>query len=462
MRVAGYVRVSTVEQAVSGLSLSAQTELIESWCKQNNHELVKIYADEGVSASKTLDKRKALLSMLDDAEKGKFDCIAFKDITRWSRSSKYYWIVQDRLDKCKVAWVSIQQPYLGTTDATSRFQTSIMLGTSQLESDQIGERIRFVQDSQVRIGNYPFPSHAAAVGYKTVKDDTGNHLVIDEETAPFVRDMFDTFNRTANASETARILFDRYGKTIHPVNVIRSLKNRIYIGEFRNIPNFIEPLVPLETFITAQNLMKHRNVRKGLHKGEYVFSGLLRCSKCGGKLAGLCMGDKLKYQCKTKGCSNLPIQDKLEQNVLNRIEHLVSDYRFRIDQSKPNRTGEYRTELNRLRQKLSRLTDIYVDGDIDRKEFLHRKADTESRMDELKRLIESESESVPPMLDMDWMEVYHSLPASARNRFWKMCIECIYVDGNEPKEIRFISIADESTRVLAESFAKAVKAEQDN
>ena len=453
MRVAGYIRVSTVEQAVSGLSLSAQTELIESWCKQNNHELVKIYADEGISASKTLDKRKALLSMLDDAEKGKFDCIVFKDITRWSRNAKYYWIVQDRLDNCKVGWISIQQPFLGTTDATSRFQTSIMLGTSQLESDQIGERIRFVQDSQVRIGNYPFPNHAAATGYRIEHTDHGTKLVIDEQTAPFVRDMFDTFNRTANASETARILFERYGKTIHPVNVIRSLKNRIYIGEFRNIQNFAEPIVPLETFQIAQNLMKHRNVRKGLHKGEYVFSGLLRCSKCGGKLAGLCMGDKLKYQCKTRGCSNLPIQNILEDNVLNRIEYMVSDYRFRIDNTKPNRSNEYRNELNRLKQKLSRLTDIYLDGDITKQDYQHRKAETESRMDELNRLL---SESVPsvPVLDMDWMEVYRSLPASARNRFWKMCVESIYVDGNEPKEIRFISIADESTRVLAESFAK--------
>ena len=132
MKVAGYIRVSSVEQAVSGLSLPAQRELIEAYCKEHDHELVKIYADEGVSASKELHKRKALLSMLDDVEKGKVDLIVFKDITRWSRNSKQYWMVQDRLDKCKVAWVSIQQPYLGTTDATTRFQTNIMLGMSQL------------------------------------------------------------------------------------------------------------------------------------------------------------------------------------------------------------------------------------------------------------------------------------------------------------------------------------------
>lgn len=456
MRVAGYIRVSTIEQAVSHLSLSAQTELIESYCKEHGHELVKIYADEGVSAAKTLDKRKALLAMLDDAEHGLFDIIAFKDITRWSRNSKYYWIVQDRLDKCKVAWVSIQQPYLETLTPTGKFQTSVMLGTAQLESDQVGERIKFVQESQIRNGNYPFPDHCCATGYKTVKEGKANRIVIDDETAPIMRDMFDTFIRTANASETARIIHDRYGWDISAVNVLRSLKNRIYIGEFRGVPDFCEPLVPLETFISAQSLMKHRNISKGKHKGEYVFSGLLRCSHCGGRLSGLCYepSHTLRYQCKTLGCSNIPNQDELEQNVLNRIGDMVDDYRIRIKATAPSRKAEYRSEINRIRQRLSRLTDIYIDGDIDKETYITKKTESESRIVELERLLQDEQNRTPPSLDMDWIETYRTLPASARNRFWKLCVEYIVVDGTEPKEIRFLSIADDSTKVLAESFAK--------
>lgn len=457
MKVAGYIRVSSVEQAVSGLSLPAQRELIESWCKEHNHELVGIYADEGVSASKELHKRKALLSMLEDVEKGKVELIVFKDITRWSRNSKQYWIVQDILDKCKVAWVSIQQPYLGTTDATTRFQTNIMLGMSQLEAEQTGERIRFVQDSQVRNGNYPFPNHCAAIGYKIDHTEHGTKLIVDNDNAEKVRDLFETFLTTANASKTARIMNDRYGWNIAPVNVVRTLKNRIYIGEFRGRTDFCEPIIPIDTFQSAQNMMKHRNVSYGKHTGEYVFSGLLRCAKCGCRMFGNYYEGKtpcIRYQCKTIGCGNLPRQDELENAVLNRIENMVSDYRMVVINDKPNRVNEYRSEQSKLRQRLSRLTDLYLDGDIDRQDYLKRKHETESRINDLEHLIQSESESVPPQLDMDWMEMYHSLTPAARNRFWKMCVESIYVNGNEPTEIRFLSLADDSTKVLADSFAK--------
>lgn len=463
MRVAGYIRVSSVEQAVSGLSLPAQRELIETYCKEHNHELVGIYADEGVSASKELHKRKALLSMLEDAEKGKVDLIVFKDITRWSRNSKQYWMVQDRLDKCKVAWVSIQQPYLGTTDATTRFQTNIMLGMSQLESEQTGERIRFVQDSQVRNGNYPFPSNCSVLGYKTEKTKNGNKLIVDPDKAPMILDLFNTFIATGNASETARIMYDRYGWALYHSNVLRYIKNRRYIGEFRGQTNFCEPIVPFETFTLANNMVKHYNVVPKEQFRAYVFSGLIRCAKCGKRMPGMASGrtenKKHIYVCKTIGCSNLPRETELEQNVLNKVENLISDYRFHVDTQKPDRSNEYRAEQNKLRQKLSRLTDLYLDGDIDRQDYLKRKHETESRINDLEHLIQSESESVPPQLDMDWSEMYHSLTPAARNRFWKMCVESIYVDGNEPIKINFMRFADESAKNLVDSIAKVAKEE---
>ena len=153
MKCAVYIRVSSAEQTMPGhYSLSAQEDLCREYAKEHQMQVYKVYADEGISASKSLLKRKALLSMLEDAEKGKFQCILFKDITRWSRNASNYYKVQDRLDKCKVGWVSVQQPYLETLTPTGRFQVSVMLGTSQLEAEQTGERIKFVQDAQLREG----------------------------------------------------------------------------------------------------------------------------------------------------------------------------------------------------------------------------------------------------------------------------------------------------------------------
>ena len=50
-KVYGYVRVSTDTQTVTGYGLTTQENAIEDYCKQNNLELVRIFANELVDDS---------------------------------------------------------------------------------------------------------------------------------------------------------------------------------------------------------------------------------------------------------------------------------------------------------------------------------------------------------------------------------------------------------------------------
>ena len=133
MIAALYIRVSTTEQAQHGYSLEAQESLLRSYAAQNGMVVYDLYADKGKSANKALSKRTGLNRMLHDAELKKFDCILFKDITRWSRNSAQYYAVQDKLDRYGVYWLAVEQPYLETKTPTGRFQVTVMLGTAQLE-----------------------------------------------------------------------------------------------------------------------------------------------------------------------------------------------------------------------------------------------------------------------------------------------------------------------------------------
>jgi len=63
MRVLGYVRVSTAEQADSGLGLEAQRSVITSECERRGWELVAVYEDSRASGSK-LARRPALQKAL--------------------------------------------------------------------------------------------------------------------------------------------------------------------------------------------------------------------------------------------------------------------------------------------------------------------------------------------------------------------------------------------------------------
>jgi DNA invertase Pin-like site-specific DNA recombinase len=75
--VAAYIRVSTTEQALHGLSLTAQVQKIQKYADAHNMKIVEWYKDEGVSARKLIRNRPELQRMIQDAEKGKFERILF-------------------------------------------------------------------------------------------------------------------------------------------------------------------------------------------------------------------------------------------------------------------------------------------------------------------------------------------------------------------------------------------------
>ena len=69
MKVIGYVRVSTEDQAAHGVSLEAQTKKLEQYAELFDHELIDVVVDAGASAkSLKRDGLTAALARLDAAE----------------------------------------------------------------------------------------------------------------------------------------------------------------------------------------------------------------------------------------------------------------------------------------------------------------------------------------------------------------------------------------------------------
>lgn len=427
-KCAGYIRVSTIEQAATGLSLQAQRDLITRYAAEHDMELVCIYADEGVSAAKKLEKRTGILNLVSDAEHGKFGVILFKDITRWSRNAAQYYKVQERLDKCKVGWIAIEQPYLETVTPTGKFQVSIMLGTAQLEAEQTGARIKFTQDAEVARGYFPFPAHNAPLGYTTKKIDGHNRLVIDEETAPKVREMFNEFLLSGNATQMG----ERLGVT--HTNILRALKNRVYIGEFRGITGFCEPIVSEDVFNRAQAMMAHHAYRGKVH--SYIFSGLAFCGICGAKMVWNCPDDKYPM-CRCKRCKNTLTERETERQVLKTIEPKLARYTITLKK----RDYSKETALKkRFEDKYARTKDLYIDGVITREEF-------DARRKEYENAVKSIVIPTIPELPKTWQEVYEQLDNQKKNVLWKTVINHITIKDKK------VDIYFEPTKVLAERMS---------
>src|SRR5690625_6670466 len=85
-KVAAYIRVSTSNEDQL-ISLEAQRRHYKTLIENNDEwQLVDIYSDEGITATKK-DRRSELLRLISDCEKGKIDLILTKSISRFARNT---------------------------------------------------------------------------------------------------------------------------------------------------------------------------------------------------------------------------------------------------------------------------------------------------------------------------------------------------------------------------------------
>ena len=85
MKAIGYVRVSTKQHQISGLSLDHQERTIRTFCKGNGIELLNVYSEQ---QSASIDDREVLSTVLAEAKRtGSY--VIVSDLCRLSRSVNY-------------------------------------------------------------------------------------------------------------------------------------------------------------------------------------------------------------------------------------------------------------------------------------------------------------------------------------------------------------------------------------
>jgi len=191
-RAALYIRVSTQEQALHGLSVAVQEANLQEWAKQNHVHVVGVYKDEGISARKAAAKRPALQRLLKDVQAGKIDLILFTKLDRWFRNISEYYKTQEILEKHHVNWRTIQEDY-DTSTASGRFKINIMLSVAQDEADRTKVVMQAKRERGEPVGKLP-------KGYKR----EGKQIVIDEEVAPLVRAAFEMYFTTASITKVIK------------------------------------------------------------------------------------------------------------------------------------------------------------------------------------------------------------------------------------------------------------------
>ncbi len=140
MRVVGYIRVSTAEQADSGAGLAAQRTAIAAEVERRGWELVGVEEDAGVSG-KTIDRRPALARALASVDSGQASALVVAKLDRLSRSLLDFAGLMERGRKKSWALVALDLA-VDTTTPAGEMMANVLASFAQYERRLIGQRTK--------------------------------------------------------------------------------------------------------------------------------------------------------------------------------------------------------------------------------------------------------------------------------------------------------------------------------
>jgi len=157
MNYVGYVRVSTIGQAVEGVSLDAQEAQIRRWGEQNDGKPLQIFHDDGVSGCKLKNRPGAQAAIALACERGV--PLVVYSLSRLFRSTQEALAVSDTLHKAGADIVSLSE-HLDTTTAVGKMVFRLLAVLAEFERDLVSERTKMalarVQAGGRRLGQAPY------------------------------------------------------------------------------------------------------------------------------------------------------------------------------------------------------------------------------------------------------------------------------------------------------------------
>lgn len=428
-RVFLYVRVSTEEQAIHGLSIDAQAAALTNWAKGNGHSIVDTYIDAGISARKPASKRPALQRLLSDVQAGRGDLILFTKLDRWFRNISEYYKVQEILEKHHVNWKTIQEDY-DTATASGRLKVNIMLSVAQDEADRTGERIKFIFQDKVQRGEVI--SGKVPLGYKI----ENKRMAVDPQTSPIAQDIFQKYLALRSVRALREYIKNKYGLIYGPTGLKVLLENQRYIGHAHGQDDFCPALIDPQQFMQCQELLNQRGQRNIARSDRvYLFTGLVRCAECGNKLSAHVVGGKyIYYRCTRYEKLHLCPHKKrtselvLEQWLLANLVSSYEQYNVSLQNAQHKRPA---IDTGRIKQKMEKLKDLYLNDLIDRDSY---ERDYTALRDELRKANAPEF-SPPQPINLkpieDVLHLYKTLAKNEQKELWGRLVGHITITNND-------------------------------
>lgn len=426
MKAAIYVRVSTLEQADEGYSITEQIDKLKKYCDLKDWIVENVYQDPGFSGSNL--KRPGMDKLIHSVENNNVDVVLVYKLDRLSRSQKdTLYLIEDVFQKNNTAFVSLNENF-DTSSPFGRAMIGILAVFAQLEREQIKERMTMGKIGRAKSGK-AMSWRWAPFGYK-YQDD--NYIVQPLE-ATIVKQIFDSYLAGYSITKLKDLLNDE-GHIAKDIpwsyrTIRQTLDNPTYAGYTKYKDQIFEgnheAIVSKEAFEKVQEELAIRQ-KKAYERSnnprpfqaKYMISGLVRCGYCGCSL-GIHLGTVRKdgsrsqvYKCATtrkgknmtqkKAESCIPIRyqkNDLENAVLQAIDEIkFNPKKNTFNTEEQNNTKIYEKQLSDLAKKFDKLVTLYIDNYIPLETFEERKGSILSQQESIQSIIDSQTKP-PTKLD---------------------------------------------------------------
>lgn len=436
-------------------SIANQKKILERYCREHGITAYRHY-DEDDGYSGTNFNRPGFQRMLADIKAGKIKRVIVKDMSRFGRDYLQVGFYTDMLfPDFGVHFIAVNDG-VDSTRGENEF-TAIRNVFNEMYARDTSKKIRATWQSKGKSGE-----HLTTIPpYGYMKDpDNKKKWIIDEEAAAVVQQIFalcvsgmgptqiakwlekhEIYNPTAYSQAKGRPVTNK--PTANPYKwtnetVSRTLERIEYLGHTVNFKtrkqsykskkklwndpsewvifeNTQPPIVEESVFLIVQNIRRSR--RRPTKMGDMgIFSGLLYCAECGGKMyqcRATNFTEEQKYficstyrkgkdLCTTHSIKNVVLHEIVLRNLREAIEYVTQYEAEFIQEAADSRLRERDTEFSRKRETLSRaesriaeldnlfkhLYEDNVTGKLSDERFIKMSRDYELEQENLKSMAE--------------------------------------------------------------------------
>ena len=403
-----YVRVSTDEQAKKGFSLRDQEAKLLQYSRDNGMHVLQTYRED--YSAKTFN-RPEFKKLLEYCKKNfsSIDELLFVKWDRFSRNTAESYNKINLFTELGIKVNAITQP-LDLTIPEQGLMLAVYLSIPEVENQRKSQNVIAGRRRAFKEGRYV---GSPPKGYSVGRDSTNKPILVPNNDAPYILEAFELMaTGVYNLREVFNKLKDKGYKSSKTAfsNMIRNplYSGLVYLSAYRDekeqfIEGIHEPIITRMLYSKVQDVINGRNKQKGLNHKKvnpaFPLRGFLMCPKCDKPLSGSISTGRNKkyayYHCFSPCDIRIKQEDahswfhhflrsiSLDENAYELLVEIIKNEFDKIN--KQNKVGpKQREKLKNLEEKLIKVQDLFIDGDLTKEEYQNHKKNIENLINEAK------------------------------------------------------------------------------